>query len=59
MKSSSASAKVNLLSTNGLTGSLLRRGVLRQLTQLKHGQLVVIENGERQVFGTAGSPLIG
>ena len=55
MKSSSASAKVNLLSTNGLTGSLLRRGVLRQLTQLKHGQLVVIENGERQVFGTAGS----
>ncbi|MET0776249.1 MAG: cyclopropane-fatty-acyl-phospholipid synthase family protein [Pseudomonas mandelii] len=59
MKSSSASAKVNLLSTNGLTGSLLRRGVLRQLTQLKHGQLVVIENGERHVFGTAGSPLIG
>ncbi|WP_219094350.1 cyclopropane-fatty-acyl-phospholipid synthase family protein [Pseudomonas sp. UMAB-40] len=59
MKSSSASAKVNLLSTNGLTGSLLRRGVLRQLTQLKHGQLVVVENGERHVFGTAGSPLIG
>ncbi|AWM94260.1 SAM-dependent methyltransferase [Pseudomonas sp. 31-12] len=59
MKSSSASAKVNLLSTNGLTGSLLRRGVLRQLKHLKHGQLVVIENGERQVFGTAGSSLIG
>lgn len=59
MKSSSASAKVNLFSTNGLTGSLLRRGVLRQLTHLKHGQLVVIENGERHVFGTAGSPLIG
>ncbi|MHC8328884.1 class I SAM-dependent methyltransferase [Pseudomonas sp. LB1P83] len=59
MKSTSASAKVNLLSTNGLTGSLLRRGVLRQLTQLKHGQLVVIENGERHVFGTAGSQLIG
>lgn len=59
MKSTSASAKYTLLSTNGLTGSLLRRGVLRQLTQLKHGQLVVIENGERHVFGTAGSPLIG
>ncbi|MHC8396852.1 class I SAM-dependent methyltransferase [Pseudomonas sp. LB3P93] len=59
MKSTSASAKVNLLSTHGLTGSLLRRGVLRQLTQLKHGQLVVIENGERHVFGTAGSQLIG
>ncbi|TBN49553.1 cyclopropane-fatty-acyl-phospholipid synthase family protein [Pseudomonas sp. BGI-2] len=59
MKPSSASAKVNLLSPHGLTGSLLRRGVLRQLTQLKHGQLVVIENGERYVFGTAGSQLIG
>lgn len=59
MKSSSVTAKANLLSTNGWSGSLLRRGVLRQLTHLKHGQLVVIEDGERQVFGTAGGRLLG
>ncbi|MGF6112054.1 class I SAM-dependent methyltransferase [Pseudomonas frederiksbergensis] len=59
MKSSSVTAKANLLSTNGWSGSLLRRGVLRQLTHLKHGQLVVIEDGERQVFGTAGGHLLG
>ena len=57
MKSTSASAEVSLFSPHGLTGSLLRRGVLRQLTQLKHGQLVVIEDGERHVFGSAGSAL--
>ncbi|WLH34762.1 cyclopropane-fatty-acyl-phospholipid synthase [Pseudomonas sp. FP2196] len=59
MKSSSVSAKANLFSTNGLTGSLLRRGVLRLLGQLKHGQLVVIEDGERLLFGTPGSTLLG
>ncbi|MGF0241000.1 class I SAM-dependent methyltransferase [Rhodococcus sp. IEGM1300] len=59
MKSSSVSAKATLLSTNGLTGTLLRRGVLRQLSHLKHGQLVVIEDGERYVFGAAGSHLLG
>jgi cyclopropane-fatty-acyl-phospholipid synthase len=59
MKSSSVSAKANLLSSNGWSGSLLRRGVLRQLAQLKHGQLVVIEDGERHVFGTAGGHLLG
>jgi cyclopropane-fatty-acyl-phospholipid synthase len=53
MKSSSLS--VSRLSTNGLTGSLLRRGVLRQLAQLKNGQLLVVEDGERLIFGTPGS----
>jgi cyclopropane-fatty-acyl-phospholipid synthase len=57
MKSSSLS--VSRLSTNGLTGSLLRRGVLRQLGQLKHGQLLVVEDGERMMYGTPGSALLG
>ncbi|MBS4080252.1 MULTISPECIES: SAM-dependent methyltransferase [Pseudomonas] len=57
MKSSSLS--VSRLSTNGLTGSLLRRGVLRQLGQLKNGQLLVVEDGERLMFGTPGSALLG
>ena len=57
MKSSSLS--VSRLSTNGLTGSLLRRGVLRQMGQLKHGQLLVVEDGERMMFGTPGSALVG
>ncbi|WP_426619159.1 class I SAM-dependent methyltransferase [Pseudomonas rustica] len=57
MKSSSLS--VSRLSTNGLTGSLLRRGVLRQLGQLKNGQLLVVEDGERLMFGTPGSAMLG
>jgi cyclopropane-fatty-acyl-phospholipid synthase len=60
MKSSSVSARAAIpFSTHGITGSLLRRGVLRQLAQLRHGQLVVVEDGERQVFGTPGSALLG
>ena len=59
MKSPSLSAKTTRLSANGLTGALLRRGVLRLLGQLQHGQLVVIEDGERQIFGRAGSHLLG
>lgn len=59
MKASSVLAKAGLLSTNGLTGSLLRRGVLRQLAHLEHGQLVVIDESERHVFGTVGSHLLG
>ncbi|MFM9384949.1 class I SAM-dependent methyltransferase [Pseudomonas sp. UV AK001] len=60
MKSSSVSARAAIpFSTHGITGSLLRRGVLRQLAQLKHGQLVVVEDGERLVFGTPGSALLG
>ncbi|CAI8723914.1 cyclopropane-fatty-acyl-phospholipid synthase [Pseudomonas sp. IT-347P] len=57
MKSSSLS--VSRFSTNGLTGSLLRRGVLRQLAQLKHGQLLLVEDGERLMYGTPGSALLG
>lgn len=59
MKSTSVSAKASLFSPHGLSGSLLRRGVLRQLEQLKQGQLIVIEDGERHVFGTPGSALVG
>lgn len=59
MKASSVSAKANLFSTHGLTGSLLRRGVLRQLNQLKHGQLVLVEDGVRHVFGSASNTLVG
>ncbi|MNL02445.1 Cyclopropane-fatty-acyl-phospholipid synthase [compost metagenome] len=59
MKSSSLTLKASLFGTHGLSGSLLRRGVLRQLAQLKHGQLVLIEDGERHAFGSAGSPLVG
>ena len=59
MKSSSVSARAIPFSTHGITSSLLRRGVLRQLAQLRHGQLVVIEDGERLAFGTPGSALLG
>ncbi|WP_249677584.1 SAM-dependent methyltransferase [Pseudomonas abieticivorans] len=55
----SFSAKASPFSTYGLTSSLLRRGVLRQLQHLRHGQLVVIEGEDRQVFGSSGSPLLG
>jgi cyclopropane-fatty-acyl-phospholipid synthase len=54
----SFSAKAGF-STHGLSSSLLRRGVLRQLQALKHGQLVVYEGGERLLFGTAGHALLG
>ena len=54
-----ATNKTLALSANGLTGSLLRRGVLRQLAQLKHGQLMVVEDGEQMLFGTPGSALLG
>lgn len=50
MKSSSVTAG---FSTNSLTTTLSRRGVLRQLTRLQRGQLLVIEGDERHVFGTA------
>ncbi|CAI8952049.1 cyclopropane-fatty-acyl-phospholipid synthase [Pseudomonas sp. IT-P12] len=59
MKSISISAKTNLLALNGLSGSLLRRCVLRQLAHLKHGQLVIVEDGERLVFGSTGHSLLG
>lgn len=59
MKSISVAARTNLLALNSLSGSLLRRGVLRQLARLRHGQLVLIEDGEKHVFGSAGSALLG
>lgn len=59
MKSISVSARTNLLALNGLSGSLLRRCVLRQLAHLRHGQLVIVEDGERLVFGTPGHSLLG
>ncbi|MEX3773805.1 class I SAM-dependent methyltransferase [Pseudomonas sp. MYb118] len=59
MKSISVSARTNLLAINSLSSSLLRRGVLRQLAHLKQGQLVIVEDGERRVFGSAGSALQG
>lgn len=43
--------------SQGLGAGLLRRLVLRQLSQLRHGQLTVFEDGERQTFGQPGSPL--
>src|SRR5471032_81524 len=58
MKSSSSSFAANL-GTNSLTANILRRGVMRQLARLQHGQLVVIEGDERKVFGKAGAVLQG
>lgn len=43
MKSPSLVSKTSLSTTHNLTSALLRRGVLRQLSQLKSGHLVVIE----------------
>jgi cyclopropane-fatty-acyl-phospholipid synthase len=54
----SFSAKAGI-STHGLSSSLLRRGVMRQLQALKHGQLIVFEGGERLLFGTPGQALLG
>lgn len=59
MKSPSLSVKANRLNVNGVTAALLRKGVLRQLSQLRHGQLVIIEDGERQVFGAREAHLLG
>ena len=59
MKSPSLVSKTSLSTTHNLTSALLRRGVLRQLSQLKRGHLVVIENGERLMFGDSGAGLVG
>ncbi len=54
MKSSSlVSAKTSVLAGSGIGAALLRRAVLRQLSQLRHGQLVIVDGGERLVFGDA------
>ena len=59
MKSPSLVSKTSLSTSHNLTSALLRRGVLRQLSQLKSGHLVVIENGERLMFGDSGAGLVG
>ncbi|MEX6501734.1 class I SAM-dependent methyltransferase [Pseudomonas zhanjiangensis] len=52
MKSPSlTSAKDSIRAGSGLGASLLRRAVLRQLGQLRHGLLVLSEGGERLLFG--------
>lgn len=51
------SAKTSVRTGNGVGAGLLKRAVLRQLGQLRHGQLAIIEDGERHTFGRAGSPL--
>lgn len=40
---------------NGLAARLLKKAVLRQLHQLRHGQLVLIVDGERLCFGQPGA----
>ena len=59
MKSHSLVSKNSRSTTHNLTSALLRRGVMRQLGQLKNGHLVVIENGERLMFGDCGAGLVG
>ena len=59
MKSPSLVSKTSLSTTHNLTSALLRRGVLRQLSQFKSGHLVVTENGERLIFGDSGAGLVG
>ncbi len=51
MKSPDLTSPRNGLLANGLGASLLKRGLLRQLAHLRHGQLTLVEAGERQLFG--------
>ncbi|MEO4047528.1 cyclopropane-fatty-acyl-phospholipid synthase family protein [Pseudomonas sp. CAU 1711] len=51
------SAKTSVRTGNGIGAGLLKRAVLRQLGRLRHGQLTIIEDGERQTFGQTGAPL--
>ncbi|WP_339532562.1 cyclopropane-fatty-acyl-phospholipid synthase family protein [Pseudomonas mucidolens] len=59
MKAPSLSVKSTRLNLNSLTGALLRKAVLRQFCKLRRGQLVVIEAGERHVFGAQDAFLQG
>ena len=59
MKSPSLVSKISRLSTFTLTSGLLRAGVMRQLSQLHKGLLVIFENGVRQTFGDNTSTLVG
>lgn len=56
MKSSSLAA-VKDKARSGIGASLLRRAVLRQLKQLRHGQLLIVEGEERMAFGDPHSSL--
>ena len=58
MKSPSLVSKPSLSTAHNLTSALLRRGIMRQLSQLKNGHLVVIENGERLMFGDCSAGLV-
>ncbi|WP_027590250.1 cyclopropane-fatty-acyl-phospholipid synthase family protein [Pseudomonas sp. RL] len=51
MKSPDLTSPRNGLLANGLGAGLLKRGLLRQLAHLRHGQLSLVEAGERQLFG--------
>ncbi|MBU1331360.1 MAG: cyclopropane-fatty-acyl-phospholipid synthase family protein [Gammaproteobacteria bacterium] len=58
MKSSSlASAKNAVRAGSGVGASLLRRAVMAQLKQLRHGHLVIVEGEERLSFGDPHSSL--
>ena len=59
MKSPSLVSKISRLSTFNLTSGLLRAGVMRQLSQLHKGLLVIFENGLRQTFGDNTATLVG
>lgn len=51
MKSPDLTSTRSGLLANGLGAGLLKRGLLRQLAHLRHGQLSLVEAGERQLFG--------
>lgn len=51
MKSPDLTSPRSGLLANGLGAGLLKRGLLRQLAHLRHGQLTLVEAGERQLFG--------
>jgi cyclopropane-fatty-acyl-phospholipid synthase len=54
---SSLSAKSHWLTTHGIGASLLKRAVLRQLQQLRHGRLLIRDGDELLHFGQEGVAL--
>ncbi len=46
-----------VFTTSGVGTGLLKKWVLRQMNQLRHGQLTIIENGERLRFGDPAGAL--
>ncbi|HTO20203.1 MAG TPA: cyclopropane-fatty-acyl-phospholipid synthase family protein [Pseudomonas sp.] len=57
MKSPDLTSPRSGLLANGLGAGLLKRGLLRQLDQLRHGQLTLVEAGEHQLFGQPDASL--